>query len=252
MTQIDEKALEAVKDALGQIHNPWLEKGMRAIITAYLAALPPAPADVAGLVMKARHRKRGTTYTIEGSAHLQTDTPLSDMAELIVYRSDHDGSLWVRPTTEFNDGRFDLLEEPRAFPPTGYVGELVKEARIAELERELSAERAKFKPDWANFHEGVSVGEASATARIAELERELKARKNYTDEDYIRLHNAHCFTAIKLATATAHAETLEAALREAQEAWSRYEKFLDLTGTATDIERAYNDLCAALQPPEAP
>jgi hypothetical protein len=64
--------------------------------------------------MKARHRKRGIIYTIEGSAHLQTDTPLSDMAELIVYRCDHDGSLWVRPTAEFNDGRFDLLEEPTA------------------------------------------------------------------------------------------------------------------------------------------
>jgi succinate dehydrogenase/fumarate reductase flavoprotein subunit len=82
----------------------------------------------------------------------------------------------------------------------------------------------------------------------AASERELKARQNYTDEDYIRLHNAHCCTAIKLATATAHAERLEATLRKAREAWSRYEKFLDLTGTATDIVRAYNDLCAALSP----
>ena len=88
----------------------------------------------------------------------------------------------------------------------------------------------------------------AANARIAELERELEARKNYTDEDYIRLHNAHCFTANKLATATAHAERLEAALREAQEAWSRYDKFLELDGTASDIVRAYNDLCAALSP----
>ena len=75
--------------------------------------LPPT-GDAGELVMKARHRKRGIIYTIEGSAHLQTDTPLSDMAELIVYRCDHDGSLWVRPTAEFNDGRFDLLEEPTA------------------------------------------------------------------------------------------------------------------------------------------
>jgi hypothetical protein len=91
---------------------------------------------------------------------------------------------------------------------------------------------------------------AAAEARIAELERET--RKNYTDEDYIRLHKAHCMTADKLAAVTAHAERLEAALREAQEAWSRYEKFLDLTGTATDIERAYNDLCAALSPASSP
>jgi hypothetical protein len=66
----------------------------------------------------------------------------------------------------------------------------------------------------------------AANARIAELERELEARKNYTDEDYIRLHNAHCFTANKLASATTRAERLEAALRERTR--------------------------AALQPPEAP
>lgn len=65
---------------------------------------------------------------------------------------------------------------------------------------------------------------AAAEARIAELERELKARKNYTDEDYIRLHNAHCMTADKLAAAEARAERLEAALRET---W----RVLDAAGT---------------------
>jgi len=52
---IDEKALEAVKVAMSQIHNPWLEKGMRAIITAYLAALPPT-GDAGELVREAREQ----------------------------------------------------------------------------------------------------------------------------------------------------------------------------------------------------
>ena len=145
--------------------------------------------------------------------------------------------------TEIDAYRAMIAAAPpvEALPPTGDVAKLVEE---------LKYQIAPYSV--GDLFDRTADALTAATARIAELERELKARKNYTDEDYIRLHNAHCFTAIKLATATAHAETLEAALREAQEAWSRYEKFLDLTGTATDIERAYNDLCAALQPPEAP
>ncbi len=52
-----------------------------------------------------RHVKRGTEYAEIGRGKLQTDTPLSDYAELVVYQCD-DGAIWVRPVTEFEDGRF--------------------------------------------------------------------------------------------------------------------------------------------------
>lgn len=55
-----------------------------------------------------RHKKRGTTYTEMGRARLQVDGPL-DMADVVIYQSNTDGSMWVRPVTEFEDGRFERV-----------------------------------------------------------------------------------------------------------------------------------------------
>lgn len=57
---------------------------------------------------RVRHLKRKTTYAIMSrSATIQTDTPLTNNAEVVVYIADADDSMWVRPTSEFNDGRFE-------------------------------------------------------------------------------------------------------------------------------------------------
>ena len=55
-----------------------------------------------------RHKKRGASYTVMGRATLQVDGPL-DMTEMVVYQSNVDGSMWVRPVSEFEDGRFEKL-----------------------------------------------------------------------------------------------------------------------------------------------
>lgn len=52
-----------------------------------------------------QHVKRGSEYTLIGHARLQTSGELSDMDNMVVYRAD-DGTLWVRPVSEFYDGRF--------------------------------------------------------------------------------------------------------------------------------------------------
>jgi delta-aminolevulinic acid dehydratase/porphobilinogen synthase len=56
-----------------------------------------------------RHLKSGGLYTvIARDARVQTDTPLTDYAEVAVYRGDN-GMAWVRPISEMDDGRFEPL-----------------------------------------------------------------------------------------------------------------------------------------------
>jgi hypothetical protein len=57
---------------------------------------------------RVQHIKRGSSYTVVGRGKVQTDTPLADYAEVVVYRGD-DGQVWVRPVSEFEDGRFTVL-----------------------------------------------------------------------------------------------------------------------------------------------
>jgi predicted P-loop ATPase len=56
-----------------------------------------------------RHVKRGTVYDLVCVAMIQTDTPLSDYDQVMVYRGD-DGQTWVRPLAEFSDGRFEPVK----------------------------------------------------------------------------------------------------------------------------------------------
>ncbi|MCP1243276.1 DUF1653 domain-containing protein [Acetobacter lambici] len=53
-----------------------------------------------------RHKKRGTQYMTMGRATLQIEGP-HDMAECIVYMDTANGHVWVRPVSEFFDGRFE-------------------------------------------------------------------------------------------------------------------------------------------------
>ena len=69
-----------------------------------------------------RHRKRGTTYRIlHGDEYGTCFASSSSVAQIdhepmIVYQDIADGRVWVRPRSEFFDGRFEKL--PRAAKPT--------------------------------------------------------------------------------------------------------------------------------------
>lgn len=69
-----------------------------------------ATASTEGAAPHWRHRKRGTVYAEVGLARLQTDEPLSDMQEVLVYRDVNDGRLWARTPAMFHDGRFEPVE----------------------------------------------------------------------------------------------------------------------------------------------
>lgn len=66
-----------------------------------------------------RHIMRGTEYTLIGIGKIQSahwtepnaypNPGAVDMREVAIYSSVDDGTLWVRPVDEFNDGRFEPL-----------------------------------------------------------------------------------------------------------------------------------------------
>lgn len=62
------------------------------------------------MAVKVRHKKRGTTYTVIGTATIQCE-PSDDIAdgeELVLYQGE-DGRYWVRRPEEFHDGRFEHI-----------------------------------------------------------------------------------------------------------------------------------------------
>lgn len=53
-----------------------------------------------------RHIKSGGRYRLIARGHLE-----ADLTPVTIYAAETDGTVWVRPTAEFDDGRFEPIEE---------------------------------------------------------------------------------------------------------------------------------------------
>lgn len=129
MIEIAAKAMAAADSgpegsALFDIH--WREFG-----ESYLSGARVALEAARQTNLRFRHKKRGSEYEVIGVGHMQSEmweergegtidrpSPIEsvDMREVTIYRSVEDGSLWVRPIEEFNDGRFEPISTKEVLP----------------------------------------------------------------------------------------------------------------------------------------
>lgn len=103
---------------------------------------------------RVRHVKRGSTYRVVGAGKVQTGTPLHDYDEVVIYQGEEDGLMWVRPTAEFGDGRFEPLE-PAPVTLAGAAKDV-----LAERQRQISAEG--WTPEHDDAHINGEMAQAAA------------------------------------------------------------------------------------------
>ncbi|WP_210324604.1 DUF1653 domain-containing protein [Chelatococcus reniformis] len=120
-----------------------------------------------------RHVKRGGLYDVVGLAQVQTTDELTDYEVVVVYRSKHDGELWVRRKSEFYDGRFEPL--PAAPHPPEPVGYVTKTGLRNWMEGNHEPAQIILMRSGGELRAPIYTAPPDLAARLAETERERDA-----------------------------------------------------------------------------
>lgn len=104
--EVEAQRISWVIGQMGMTHPEWTREETEARVREALR-MPPTP-------RRWRHVNTGGTYVEVGRGRMQTNEPLPDMAEVVIYRSETDSHLWARPVDEFEDGRFAALSPVQA------------------------------------------------------------------------------------------------------------------------------------------
>jgi hypothetical protein len=99
-------------------------------------------AVVPAIASKWKHHKRGGEYMVHARAILQVADDHLDGSIVIFYVNTEDGSTWVRPVSEFLDGRFEFVPHPwptkKANILPGYIFEFLKENQCTLVQEEVA------------------------------------------------------------------------------------------------------------------
>lgn len=135
-------------------------------LPALIAELTAARERLAGEAEQYRHIKRGTVYTMIGTAELQAAQPQCEHAALAIYRGE-DGKLWARNTAEFHDGRFVAVNHET--PP------MTEAPKVEQVDRRAIARLINPRFDKLCANADDSAGAGTQEMVLAIVDRVLSA-----------------------------------------------------------------------------
>lgn len=146
---------QSVLDADGSLFTDQQKSAARidaAQHRTFLETLRSAQAELAGDYALWMHAKRGSVYQEVGTLIVQTDTPVVDNDELVLYRDNRSGRWFGRLPEEFRDGRFlpvvqaEAIEDAEVIQ-TGENTFLVVEDDLPEAGRKLLSDQGLHPED---------------------------------------------------------------------------------------------------------
>lgn len=184
-----------------------------------------------------RHNKCGSEYVVIGTGRLQATGPL-DCEPVVIYRA-HDGACWVRPVSEFLDGRFTMLDRLTPSPDATARAEEIAEQIVAEHAVEITGHATHGGAGGTGWFIHVSDAKPAIAAAITASEAGLREKIDRREKELDQAAGMLAMAAGRAQAAEAYGETWkERALEKARD-WSAAEAAL--AEAKGEIERLYKE-----------